>query len=123
MRALRQGTTFFYDDHLLVRLRQHGGNLSAQAIAMQEMNLQIHSEYAEDVDRDLARATLARDLRSIGRSRLGLGDVSGARTAYRESLSHEPHPAARAWAAVLGAPITHAPLRRLAARRRATRRA
>ncbi|HYJ00532.1 MAG TPA: glycosyltransferase [Thermoleophilaceae bacterium] len=119
MRALRRGAVFFHDPRVLVHLRQHGDNLSAQAVSMWEMNHQIHSLYAPDLDDErLARSTLAHDLRTIGRSRLGLGQVGAARQAYRASLGHVPHPAALAWTAVLSLPGAGGPLRRLAARRR-----
>jgi glycosyltransferase involved in cell wall biosynthesis len=119
MRALRHGAVFFNDSRQLVRLRQHGGNLSAQVVPMWEMNLAIHEQYAEDVgDPALARGAQALDLRTIGRGRLGLGDVAGARTAYRASLSRRPHPAAIAWSLVLFTPGAATPLRWLAARRR-----
>jgi GT2 family glycosyltransferase len=120
MRALRRGAVFFHDPRLLAHLRQHGGNLSAQAVSMWEMNHQIHSLYAPDLDDErLARRTLAHDLRTIGRSRLGLGQIRAARRAYRASLAHVPHPAALTWTAVLSLPGAGGPLRRLAARRRA----
>jgi glycosyltransferase involved in cell wall biosynthesis len=119
MRALDQGAVFFHDPRPLVRLRQHGGNLSAQAVSMWEMNLAIHELYAPSLgDERLARDTLALDLRTIGRARLGQGDVAGARDAYRASLARRRHAAALAWTAILSVPGAGAPLRRLAARRR-----
>lgn len=119
MRALRHEAVFFNDPRLMVRLRQHGGNLSAQAVSMWEMNRQIHEAYAQDLgDERLVRRTLALDLRTIGRSRLGLGEVRAARDAYRASLAKSPHPAAVAWTVVLSAHAADGLLRRLAARRR-----
>jgi glycosyltransferase involved in cell wall biosynthesis len=119
MRALEHGAIFFNDPRLMVRLRQHGGNLSAQAVSMWEMNRQIHEAYAGAVDDDrLVRETLALDLRTIGRARLGLGQVAAARRAYRASLSKSLHPAAAAWTALLSLPGAAGPLRKLAARRR-----
>lgn len=120
MRALKHGATFFHDPRVMVRLRQHGGNLSAQAVSMWEMNVRIHELYAPDLgDEGLARRTLAHDLRTIGRSRLGLGEVDEARAAYRASLAKSPHPAAIGWALLLSIPGVAAPLRHVAARRRA----
>jgi glycosyltransferase involved in cell wall biosynthesis len=120
MRALRHGAVFFHDPRLVARLRQHGGNLSAQSVAMWEMNHQVHTLYARDIgDEALARRTLAHDLRTIGRSHLGLGDVPRARRAYRASLRQRPHPAAAAWSLLLSIPGAAGPLRRLAEHRRA----
>jgi glycosyltransferase involved in cell wall biosynthesis len=120
MRALKHGALFFHDPRLLVRLRQHGCNLSAQAVSMWEMNLQIHELYGGDLgDERLVRHTLAHDLRTIGRSRLGLGQVDEARDAYRASLANTLHPAALGWKLLLSTPGAAGPLRRLAARRRA----
>lgn len=105
MRALKGRAVFFYDPRLLVRLRQHGGNLSSQALAMWELNHRIHTLYAPDLDdEDLARRTLARDLREIGRCRLGLGSARAARHAYRASLRHVRHPAGLAFALGLSLP-------------------
>ena len=55
-------------------------------------------------DPRLARQTLARDLRKIGRCRLGLGEASEARRAYGASLRQVPRPSAAAWAALLSVP-------------------
>jgi glycosyltransferase involved in cell wall biosynthesis len=119
MRALAHGAVFFHDRRLLVLLRQHGGNLSAQTVPMWEMNHQIHTLYAQDLaDEDLARRTLAHDLRTIGRAHLGLGQAGNARQAYRASLAHVPHLSALAWTLVLSLPGARGPLRRLAAHRR-----
>jgi Glycosyl transferase family 2 len=120
MRALKHGATFFHDPRLLVRLRQHGGNLSAQTVPMWEMNLTVHELYADELgDAQLARRMQALDLRSIGRAQLGLGQVAEARRSYRASLGHFPHAAGLAWTLLLSAPGAAAPLRGLAARRRA----
>jgi len=120
MRALRARAVFFYDPRLLVRLRQHGGNLSSKALAMWELNHHIHTLYADDLgDDDLARRTLARDLRTIGRCRLGLGLAEDARRAYRASLAQVAHPAALGWVLALSAPGTQGLWARIAAQRRA----
>ena len=120
MRALKARAVFFYDPRLLVSLRQHGGNLSSKALAMWELNHRIHTLYAPDVgDDDLARRTLARDLRTIGRCRLGLGRAGAARRAYRASLAQAAHPAALAWLMALSPPGARGLWARLAAHRRA----
>ena len=86
---------------------------------MWEMNHRIHELYAPDLRDDrLARQALARDLRTIGRARLGLGEIEPARQAYRASLGKALHPAGLGWTLLLSAPGTAAPLRRLAERRR-----
>ncbi len=120
MRALKAGAVFFYDPRLLVHLRQHGGNLSSQALPMWEMNHRIHTLYATDLgDDDLARRTLAEDLRTIGRCRLGLGRPEGARKAYRASLEQAAHPSALGWTLALSVPGARALCSRVAAGRRA----
>jgi hypothetical protein len=87
---------------------------------MWEMNLAVHRIYAGDVgDERLARRMQATDLRRIGRARLGLGQVDAARAAYRESVALDRHPAGLAWAALVTLPGASAPLKALAARRRA----
>lgn len=121
MRALAHGAVFFHDPRLLTRLRQHGGNLSSQALEMWEMNHQVHTLYASRVgDEHTVRRTLARDLRTIGRCRLGLGSVREARRAYRASLAQEAHPAAWAWTSVLSLPAVDGVFRRVAEHRRAS---
>jgi hypothetical protein len=86
---------------------------------MWEMNHQIHEIYAKVLGDDrLARASLARDLRVIGRARLGLGHVETARAAYRASLAQRPTAGGLAWALLLALPGSNEPMRRIAARRR-----
>lgn len=119
LRALRSGAVFFHDPRQLVHLRQHGGNLSSKALLMWELNHQIHTLYAADLgDEDLAREVLARDLRKIGRCRLGLGLSAQARQAYRASLAQVAHPAALGWALALSLPGAHGLWGRIAAHRR-----
>ena len=43
MRALAAGATFHFDPRLVVRLREHGGNLSYRALDIWETNHLIHS--------------------------------------------------------------------------------
>ena len=120
LRALRARAVFYFDRRVLARLRQHGGNVSSQALPMWEMNHRIHAEYAADLgDPGLTRRTLARDLRTIGRCRVGLGRARDARLAYRASAGHVPHPAAVAWTLLLSVPGSAAVAGRLAAHRRA----
>lgn len=120
LRALRARANFFFDPRLMVHLRMHGGNLSSQALAMWEMNHRIHRMYADDVaDSALVERTLARDLRTIGRCRLGLGRHDDARRAYRASLRYERRPSAAAWLLALSAPASGMAVRAVNARRRA----
>ncbi|HZO37448.1 MAG TPA: glycosyltransferase [Solirubrobacteraceae bacterium] len=89
MRAIREGAVFHFDERLLVRLRQHGGNLSAQALSIWSMNKRVHEAAADDIgDPGLAARVLAHDEAVIGRCLLGLGRVDEARTALRRSLRH-----------------------------------
>jgi hypothetical protein len=89
-------------------------------VPMWEMNRQIHELYAAEVrDPRLTQCTLARDLRTLGRARLGLGDVDEAKANYRASLEHERHPSALVWSLLLSVPGATGPLRRIARRRRA----
>jgi hypothetical protein len=120
LRALANGATFYYDSRLLVRLRQHGGNLSSQALSIWELNHWIHTHYAPELgDDELARATLARDLRMIGRCRLGLGQLAEARAAYRAALAERRGLGTLAWLALVHLPGTGRALVWAAARRRA----
>jgi GT2 family glycosyltransferase len=120
LRALADGARFYHDPRLLVRLRQHGENLSSKALLIWELNHWIHKRYAAELgDPALARRTLARDLRMIGRCRLGLGDVDEARAAYRAAAAEQAHPSALAWRLALATPGAASLMRRLAARRRA----
>lgn len=120
LRALRERAVFYFDPRMLVRLRQHGGNFSSQALRMWEMNHRIHSEYAADLeDAQLADEVLARDLRTIGRCRLGLSRAKSARRAYSASLGHSRHPSAAAWVALLSLPGAGRALDALAGRRQA----
>jgi glycosyltransferase involved in cell wall biosynthesis len=119
LRALRAGATFHFDERVLVRLRQHGGNLSSRALEIWEMNTQVHRAAAPDVgDPALARRVLARDLRRVGRCRLGLGLVAEARSAYVESARHHATPATAGAIAVLSVPGVPAALNRVARARR-----
>ena len=88
LRALAAGARFYYDPHLVVRLRLHGGNLSSRALEIWEMLYARIREHAAEVDHDLARRTLARDLLRVGRCALGVARPDRAREAYAESLRH-----------------------------------
>jgi glycosyltransferase involved in cell wall biosynthesis len=118
MRAVLAGATFHFDPRLLVRLRMHGGNLSSNALAIWEMNLAVHRMAAPALgDQALARRVIARDLRRVGRCRLGLGRVAEGRAAYSESLHYQRTVSAALAAVVLRAPGARRAVARLNERR------
>jgi hypothetical protein len=120
LRALRAGASFAYDERTLVRLRQHGGNVSSRALVIWEMNHLIRTRYAADVaDERLTRDLLARDLREIARCRFGAGRPKAARDAYRAALRRRPSAEAAVGACVLSVPGLRHGLVALNARRRA----
>jgi len=87
MRALASGAVFYFDPRLVVRLREHGGNLSYRALDIWETNHLIHGRYADLAgDPELVRRTLAHDLLMIGYCRAALGRGSEARRSFRSSL-------------------------------------
>lgn len=87
MRALAADATFHYDPRLVVRLREHGGNLSYRAPDIWETNHLIHTRYADLAgDPELVRRTLAHDLLMIGYCRAALGRSGDARRSFRASL-------------------------------------
>jgi glycosyltransferase involved in cell wall biosynthesis len=87
MRALASGAVFYFDPRLVVRLREHGGNLSYRALDIWETNHLIHKRYADLAgDSELVRRTLAHDLLMIGYCRAALGRGSDARRSFRASL-------------------------------------
>ena len=105
LRALRAGATFAYDERVLVRLRQHGGNVSSRALAIWEMNHLIRTRYASDVgDAALTRELLARDLCEIARCRIGARRPKAARDAYRAALRHRRTAEAAVGAGLLAVP-------------------
>ena len=120
LRALRAGATFAYDERVLVRLRQHGGNVSSRALSIWEMNHLIRTHYAPDVgDERLTRELLERDLREIARCRFGAGRPKAARDAYRAALRQRATAEAAVGAGVLSVPGLRDGLVALNARRRA----
>ena len=113
LRALEDDAVFFYDPRLLTRLRKHGDNLSLQALRIWRLNHQIHQRHAKAIDDDqLVRGTLARDLLRIGRCSLGVGDVDGARAAYRAALAHRVSLTAMVASAALTVPGAKATVHR-----------
>ncbi len=84
MRALAADAVFYFDPRLVVRLREHGGNLSYRALDIWETNHLIHTRYADLAgDPELVRRTLAHDLLMIGYCRAALGRSGEARRSFR----------------------------------------
>jgi glycosyltransferase involved in cell wall biosynthesis len=117
LRALRTGAVFHFDERVLVRLRQHGGNLSSRALEIWEMNARVHQAAADSVgDRRLVRSILARDLNRVARCRLGLGKPDDARRAYVESARQRPTATAAGALVALSLPGVPAALTRFVQR-------
>jgi glycosyltransferase involved in cell wall biosynthesis len=105
MRALAAGTTFYFDPRLVVRLREHGGNLSYRALDIWETKHLIHERYSELAgDPDLVRKTLAHDLLMIGYCRAALGRSGDARRSFRASLETRLSPGSLAAAMAMSVP-------------------
>jgi glycosyltransferase involved in cell wall biosynthesis len=109
LRALREGAVFNFDERVMASLREHGSNLSSQALPIWEMNHRLHTAYADDVgDAEFARRVIANDLRWIGRARFGLADTAGAAAAYRASFATRRSAEAAVGGVVLGSRLGHA---------------
>lgn len=104
MRALTARARFFYDPRLMVRLRQHGANISSQALSMWTMNFQIHSQYKDLGQPKVAEIILARDLRAMARCNVGLGQLEAAKAQYRQSFRRHPSVATMLALAALSIP-------------------
>ena len=118
-RALRAGARFYADPRVVVSLRQHGGNLSAQAARVWEVRRAVHREYGPDLrDPALVRRVVADDLLRLGRTQLGLDRVADARTSYRESLRTRRSATAVAALAALSLPGSERAFKELNRRRR-----
>jgi len=105
MRALAAGATFHFEPRLVVRLREHGGNLSYRALDIWETNHLIHERYAELAeDPELVRRTLAHDLLMIGYCRAALGRSGDARRSFRASLEKRLSPLSLAAATAMSVP-------------------
>jgi len=105
MRALAAGATFYFDPRPVVRLREHGGNLSYRALDIWETKHLIHERYAKLAqDPDLVRRTLAHDLLMIGYCRAALGRSGDARRSFRASLETRLSPLSLAAAMAMSVP-------------------
>jgi glycosyltransferase involved in cell wall biosynthesis len=117
LRALAAGARFYYDPRLVVRLRLHGGNLSSRALEIWETLYAARKEHAQEVDDELARRTLARNLLRIGRCALGVAQTARAREAYGESLRYRFSLPALAGRTALSVPGADSLVRTLVSRR------
>ena len=105
MRALASGATFYFDPRPLVRLREHGGNLSYRGLEIWETKHLVHQRYADlAADPELVRRTLAHDLLMIGYCRAALGRSSDARRSFRASLGTRLSPLSLAAAVAMSVP-------------------
>src|SRR4051794_979079 len=105
MRALAGGATFYFEPRLVVRLREHGGNLSYRALDIWGTKHLIHERYTELAgDPDLVRPTLARDLLMVGYCRAALGRSRDARRSFRASLGTRLSPLSLAAAMAMTVP-------------------
>jgi glycosyltransferase involved in cell wall biosynthesis len=105
MRALAADANFYFDPRLVVRLREHGGNLSYRALDIWETKHLIHERYAELAgDPELVRRTLAHDLLMIGYCRAALGRSGDARRSFRASLQKRLSPLSFAAAMAMSVP-------------------
>ena len=121
LRALCNGAVFYFEPRLLVRLRDHGENLSSQALTVWTLNHQIHTWYADEVrDPEFVHRVLAHDLRRVGQCLLGAGRPHDARSAFAESYRERGSVDAAVWWGTLSMPGAQAVLRRLARRRNGT---
>ena len=119
-RALRHGARFYADPRVVVSLRQHGGNISAQASRVWDVRHQVHRMYADDLgDPGYTSSVIADDLRHLGRTQLGLDRVDEARASYRASFGERRTPAAAVALAALAVPGSGRAIRVLNRRRRA----
>ena len=105
MRALSRGATFYFEPRLVVRLREHGGNLSYRALEIWETKHLIHQRYSELAgDPELVRRTIAHDLLMIGYCRAALGRSGDARRSFRASLETRLSPLSLAAAMAMTVP-------------------
>jgi glycosyltransferase involved in cell wall biosynthesis len=105
MRALAADAVFYFDPRRVVRLREHGGNLSYRALDIWETNHLIHNRYSELAgDPELVDRTLAHDLLMIGYCRAALGRSREARRSFRASLEQRFSPLSLAAALAMSVP-------------------
>jgi glycosyltransferase involved in cell wall biosynthesis len=105
MRAITADANFYFDPRLVVRLREHGGNLSYRALDIWETKHLIHERYAELAgDPELVRRTLAHDLLMIGYCRAALGRSGDARRSFRASLGTRMSPLSLGAATAMSVP-------------------
>jgi glycosyltransferase involved in cell wall biosynthesis len=105
MRALAADAIFHFDPRLVVRLREHGANLSYRALDIWEGHHLIHTRYADLAgDPELVRRTLAHDLLMIGYCRAVGGRYRDARRSFRASFETRLSPVSLAAAVAMSVP-------------------
>jgi glycosyltransferase involved in cell wall biosynthesis len=105
LRAAKAGAVFFYDPGVLLRYRQHAGNVTNNALEMCRSRYLAHTWHADVVDdRRLVRAVLAQDCADLGRLLVDADRHAEARSAFSESLRHRPGAFALAWTLLVSVP-------------------
>jgi glycosyltransferase involved in cell wall biosynthesis len=105
LRALKARAVFFYDPEVLVRYREHGGNVTNNRLRMCRATQRVHTWHADAVDDSrLVRTVLALDHFRIARLLLEQDRLPDARAEFVASLRQRPAARALVWALALSAP-------------------
>src|SRR5439155_7367132 len=89
LRALAAGAVFYYDPAVLVRYRQHEGQVTSDRLGIYRETYLVHRWHAGVVDNSrLVRSVHAEDLLGIGRQLVGDGHPGEASRAFRHSLRY-----------------------------------
>jgi glycosyltransferase involved in cell wall biosynthesis len=105
LKSVRAGAVFHYDPAILLRYRQHAGQVTRNLVAMYRATYRVHGRHADVAgDRRLVGEVLAYDRKRIGRLLAEDGDGAGARAEYVAALRHRADPEALAWAIALSVP-------------------
>ena len=112
LRALKAGAIFFHDPTVLVHLRQHQRQITADRLRVYRAKHLVHRWYADLLDdRRFVHRVLAADLFDIGRQLADDGRPGEARRAFRSALpdacaAFAPATGARAliWMTILSLP-------------------
>ena len=110
LRAAKAGAVFFYDPGVLLRYREHGGNITNNALEMCRARYRVHTWHADVADdRRLVRAVLAQDGADLGRLLVDADRHAEARSAFSQSLRHKPGAFALTWALLVSVPPRYRP--------------